>query len=251
VLDLLVLSPHLDDAALSCGGTLAARARRGERIVIATLFAADEPETPPSRLAANLARWWGLAPGTIMRARREEDLAACRILGVGAHHHALPEAPYRSDPETGALLYPRLGQLFPRRPPVEPATAAALDAALAALPAAREVWLPLGVGRHVDHQLLRAAAERRLPAPRRYYEEYPYAAWSRLGVWRLTRPRSAWRHEIVPLAPEEFAARLAAIGCYASQLRALFGGADQLERKLRRHVRRRGGERLWQRREER
>ncbi|MCZ7651281.1 MAG: PIG-L family deacetylase [Thermoanaerobaculia bacterium] len=250
MLDLVVLSPHLDDAALSCGGLLAARARAGERVAVATVFTADEPSVPPSRLAADLARWWGLAPGSVMRARREEDLAACRALGVEALHLDLPEAPYRRDPASGEILYRELARLFPHRRPDEPATAEALDELLAALPPAAEVWAPLGVGRHVDHQLLKRAAEGRFPTALRYYEEYPYAARGLLGVWRATRPRAAWRGDVLPLAEEDLAARCAAIACYASQLAALFGGAHRMERAVRRHVHRRGGERLWRRRKE-
>lgn len=249
MLDLLVLSPHLDDAALSCGGLLAARTRRGERIAVATPFAGDEPAVPPSRLAADLARWWGLAPGKIMGVRREEDHAACRVLGVEPLHLDLLEAPYRRDPRSGEILYRDLARLFPRRPPEEEAAAAALDAALASLPAAAEVWAPLGVGRHVDHQLLRGAAERRFPAALRYFEEYPYAARGLLAVRRATRPPARWRSEVFPLAAEDLAARCAAIACYASQLDALFGGAARVEAAVRRYVRRRGGERLWRRKE--
>ena len=61
-------------------------------------------------------------------------------------------------------------------PPLDAATLAALAEAFAALPAAGRVYLPLGVGGHVDHLATRRAAERVFTAPL-YYEEYPYTAW--------------------------------------------------------------------------
>ncbi|KAB2956573.1 MAG: PIG-L family deacetylase, partial [Thermoanaerobaculia bacterium] len=54
--DLLVLSPHLDDAVLSCGGRIADEVARGRDVLVVTVFTADEPAEPPSRLAADLRR---------------------------------------------------------------------------------------------------------------------------------------------------------------------------------------------------
>lgn len=43
--DLVVLSPHYDDAALSCGGEIARRSAEGERVVVVTICAAPPPGT--------------------------------------------------------------------------------------------------------------------------------------------------------------------------------------------------------------
>lgn len=245
-LDALYLSPHLDDAALSCGGAIARRARRGDRVLVLTVFAGDEPEEPPSPFAANLARWWGLAPGTVMRARRAEDRAAAEVMGAETAHWQELEAPYRRDAE-GRLLYTTLGSLFRTVDPAEEPRIEMLRARFAALPPARQVIAPLGVGGHVDHQLVRRAATACWGEDLAHYEEFPYAAWKRLAVWRATRPRREWRAEIVPLDAEDLATRCRAIARYRSQLEPMFGGEERMERRVRRYARRVGGERLWRR----
>ena len=75
----LALSPHLDDAAFSCGGTLARLAGAGWRVVVATAFTATVPEPSGFALACQLDK--GLAPEVdYMALRRDEDAAAMRAL---------------------------------------------------------------------------------------------------------------------------------------------------------------------------
>lgn len=244
---LIVLSPHLDDAALSCGGRIAQAVAAGRQAVVATFFTHDEPLEPPSALAADLSRWWKLPAGEVMRSRRDEDLEACRRLGAVPLHLDLPEAPYRRDAR-GTILYPTLTSLFG-----EPAlddllwrqrlaeTISALSARYGPDP---EILAPLGVGGHVDHRLVRAAAElacRELAC----YEEFPYVAWKWLALRRaLVRPRQ-WRADTLPLSPELFERRIEAICAYASQVPAMFRSVARLRKQLRRHLRSSGGERIW------
>src|SRR4051794_38941259 len=90
----LALSPHLDDAAFSCGGTLAQLAGAGWRVVMATLLTATVPEPTGFALACQLDK--GLGPEVdYMALRREEDRAAAAHLGVAPVHLALREAPHR------------------------------------------------------------------------------------------------------------------------------------------------------------
>jgi len=247
---LLVLSPHLDDAALSCGGAIARWVREGGQATVVTLFAGDEPGSPRSKLEQDLARWWGLPPGSVVAERRDEDLAATAALGATPLHGPFREAPYRRDGASGEPLFATLASLFAACAPEEPGLACELAAFLAALPAAEAVWAPLGVGGHVDHRRVRTAAEAAYGPRLAYYEEYPYAARGWGAVWRVTRPRRAWYCATVPLAESDVTARWRAIACYRSQVPALFGDAARGERALRRRTARQGGERLWRRREE-
>ena len=70
----LALSPHLDDAVFSCGGTLARLAGAGWRVVVATLFAASVPDPTGFALACQTDK--GLAPDVdYLALRRDEDAA--------------------------------------------------------------------------------------------------------------------------------------------------------------------------------
>lgn len=76
----VVVSPHLDDAAISLGAAIACAARRGAQVEVLTVFAGDPDSDAP-------ARGWDTrggfgTEGEAARARREEDRAAFALLGA-------------------------------------------------------------------------------------------------------------------------------------------------------------------------
>jgi LmbE family N-acetylglucosaminyl deacetylase len=240
----IYLSPHLDDAALSCGGQIAARSRRGERVLVATLAAGDAPgELTP--LAKELHRQWKLDGSCA--ARREEDRRACALLGAEAWHGSIPDAVYRRHPRSGEPLYATLEAVFGPVHGDDPAMAE-WERALRELPPAGEVIVPLGVGGHADHRGVRLAAAAVFGAAPWHYEDFPYAG-KLFAVARTLGPRWRWRSRTWRLSAEDVRARCAAAAAYASQAEMLAGRSRSLDAKIERHVRRVGGERLWQARE--
>ena len=244
---LLVLSPHLDDAALSCGGRIVRAVDAGRRAVVATFFTQDEPLEPPTPFAADLRRWWKLAAGEVMKSRRAEDLEACRRLAAEPRHLDLPEGPYRRG-AGGAILYPDLatlfGELHPDDAPWIDRLVTEIRGLVEGLGGDVELVAPLGVGGHVDHRLLRAAAGR-CALPVAFYEEFPYVAWKWLALRRaLVRP-SDWVSESLPISDSDLERKGAAIAAYVSQVPAMFRTEARLRKQLRRHRRKAGGERVW------
>lgn len=237
----IYLSPHFDDAVLSCGGQIAARTRAGEAVLVVTL-AAGVPEGPLSGLARGLHTGWDRAD--LFATRREEDCRACGLLGAEWLHIPVPDGLYRRHPGTGEPFYPTLRHLFGT---VHPSDTAGHDwmAALQELPPAGRVVAPLGVGGHADHRLVRHAAAAVFGQALWYYEDFPYS--KRLGaVQRLTWPPWRWRSSTIRLAPGDLGARCEASAVYASQIETLAGGSGAFTRKIERYVRRVGGERIWQ-----
>ena len=249
----LYLSPHLDDVALSCGGQIARATRSGVAVDILTIFAGDEPgpsQPTASPLVTRIYDLWQLQAGEVMATRRREDLAACRELAAQARHWELKEAIHRLAPDGNQALYPTLERLFGAIAPQEERLVAALAQRFAALPGGREsarIVAPLGVGGHVDHRIVRAAAERAFGNSLLYYEEFPYVVWKLFALRRAGISGRGWQALPQPLAAGDVAVRIAAIACYASQVTPLFRTPERLERLVRRHVRRARGERLWRR----
>jgi len=251
----LYLAPHLDDVALSCGGQIAQATRAGVAVEILTIFAGDEPG--PSAPVASPFVWqtyalWKLPPGEIMATRRREDGAAGRTLAARTQHWELQEAIHRLDPDSGEALYPSLETLFGAVAPQEEVLVADLARRFAGLPgisATSRIVAPLGVGGHADHRIVRAAAERAFGDLLTYYEEFPYIVWKLFALRRAGIFGRSWDAERQPLSAEDVAARITAIACYASQLPPLFRTPENLERQVRRHVRRARGERLWRHRQ--
>jgi LmbE family N-acetylglucosaminyl deacetylase len=121
----------------------------------------------------------------------------------------------------------------------------------------QKIYLPLGVGNHVDHQLCRDAGIRLLeegrnwvmPGPEyagkvTFYEDFPYAWWQ--GFASLDDlPADALLDlpDDVALTPDyaeisdQLERKIEGITLYESQLDRLFGGTDEMARQVRAHAR--------------
>src|SRR5260221_483070 len=80
---LLIISPHLDDAVLSCGARIAKTVESGGEVVVATCF------TTP----------WEAAPEELQQLydrRKADDGDALKMLGAGIRHLGFTDAPFRN-----------------------------------------------------------------------------------------------------------------------------------------------------------
>jgi LmbE family N-acetylglucosaminyl deacetylase len=231
----IVLSPHLDDAALSCGGLLAGMPAGLPRTVI-TICCGNPvpraPEPPPDAPAKAAGRARNRKGFATPEERRAEDRAAMASVGADCLQLGFADAVYRRSAVTGALIYER-----PRQKWVGPG----VDDA----PYMEELFLilrrlcvnvgrvllisPLGIGHHVDHVITAQVALRLSSRVFRllFYEDFPYVvdlqkgdgvgdpqtAMARLGVEPAAR---LW----LPIDAER-KARL--IEHYVTQVPVLFG----------------------------
>jgi len=244
--DVIYLSPHLDDVALSCGGQVYDLTADGRSVLIVTIAAGDPPATPLSDFAMGLHERWKLAAAATAR-RRAEDVAACQALGADYLHWDLPDCIYRQHPQTGAHLYTSNGALFGMVHEAETAVTYRLAAQMAALPAHGRIVAPLTVGNHVDHQLVRRAAEQCFGDRLLYYEEYPYVRLSGALDCVIPPQSQEWQAEVVSVSAAGMAARVAAIAAFESQVSSFFNGRSDLEAQIRQQIAKIGGERVWKR----
>lgn len=168
----IVLSPHLDDAALSLGGLITALTCF-TRVEVWSLFPGASLRGPYSDLADWLhASSGGLTGSRLAWARKLEDRRACRRLGARARHYPWKDAPYRKRRD-GTFMY---GSTQPGA--VHEEEAALLSAVAGQLKrqvSGDDVILaPLGIGGHVDHLITRLAAESMGAPTLMYYPEVPY-----------------------------------------------------------------------------
>jgi LmbE family N-acetylglucosaminyl deacetylase len=185
---LIVLSPHLDDAALSCGA-LMMHAVQHTSVTAVTLF--TESGGPPYTLSARryLHQMGSRSAQALYQQRRTEDQAALSPFGVKCVHAGLTDALFRRHPCPGtwplrARLLPELAHIYPTyRLHIIAGQIAAADAGTLRdvcdviqrlVSSGPSVLLaPLGVGGHVDHVLVRSAAEGS-GSPVVYYSDVPY-----------------------------------------------------------------------------
>jgi LmbE family N-acetylglucosaminyl deacetylase len=237
---IVYLSPHLDDAVLSCGGAIRRQAAQGEPVLVITLITADvAPGTPLSPFAQRLHREWGSHPQPFSL-RRAEDLAALTLLGARAMHLEYLDAIYRAGSD-GAWMYTEGKLLFGPVRADDPlarenggqlATALALLLESTALPQPpKQIYAPLAVGAHVDHQIVHAAARALLDRgyPVAFYEDYPYARTEGATALALQAAGArAWHMEAQPLEVVDLEAKVSALGYYRSQLPMLFGSGESM-----------------------
>lgn len=224
----IILSPHLDDAALSCGGLIAAATQRGEGVLVVTICSAvPDPRGPFNPLATRLHLDWQLAPDQVVSERLREDAAALAVLGAETRYLAELDCIYRMP-----AAYDSSSALF-GPPAADDQLAERLRVRFAALaaefPQAR-FYAPLAVGRHVDHQITFAAAAD-LPQLS-YYEDFPYvlrdgALTDRLAL--IGQEFAVTTHAIDATLTH----RIDAVDCYASQLANLFGTRDAMPEAVR------------------
>jgi LmbE family N-acetylglucosaminyl deacetylase len=243
----IYLSPHLDDAAFSCGGLIWEQVQSGEAVEIWTLFAGDPPPGSLSPFAEGLHQRWksGEAP---YAERRQEDLAACAVLRASCRHFHRPECIYRQGPVEQTYLYASEEALFGQVHPDEEALLAELSTEIGtSLDPAAQLVCPLGLGNHVDHQLARRAAET-LGGKLLYYADFPYAlsAESILGDLAL----AGWQPQAAPLSPPAMEAWKAAVAAHASQMSTFWSDEAGMHSDLETYARNMGqgkpAVRLWQ-----
>lgn len=225
----VVLSPHIDDAVLSCTGLLSALHGRAPRLVV-TLYCGN-PESPnPGGVPRPGRARRGHAPPSV---RRKEDIAVMRSLDCDWVHLGFQDAIYRRSPTTGRLLY-----LHPRQRWTWPGDDDAghveelflVLRRLCGNMGPRLLFSPMGIGHHVDHRICATTAVRLASRQTRllFYEDFPYVIDKRVGSGEDDDPvtalgrlgLTATRRYVVPTDTRR---QIEALSLYASQIAPLFG----------------------------
>jgi LmbE family N-acetylglucosaminyl deacetylase len=225
------LSPHYDDIALSCGGTAALLTRDHRAPEVIVVFGAEpKGRTTLSDYAAGMHRTWGLDSAEVHVRRQEEERAASIVMGTTFRVLPFHDAIYRgeaylSDDDLFGAVAPTDGWL----------PAAMIEAAGLAGPPDPKVRLyaPLGVGRHVDHQLVCLAAVRlaRDGWDVWFYEDLPYALREGALPDRLATIEIALALVATVDVTSTWNVKMDAIMAYPSQLAAIFSSVGSTGRR--------------------
>lgn len=234
---LVVLSPHLDDAVLSCGA-LMCHARKHMAVTVATFF--TEAGAPPHTFSARcyLRQTGASDAGRLYLSRRAEDQAILDDAAINYFHAGLTEALFRQRARPllnrfpyAARLLPELSHVYPTyrlhivRGRISPHDTGTLRCIIDAidhlsLKSSTLFLAPLAVGNHVDHVLVRRAAE----LSRKhvvYYSDFPYNirhSTDATFVQRGGLTQATWSGNL--------SAKPALIRAYRTQVEALFPGGD-------------------------
>lgn len=225
----LFLAPHYDDVALSCGGTVAALARRGAPPLVVTIFGGEPAVTDLTAFARWQHERWGTGEGDTVATRLDEERAAAVALGCATATLPFLDAIYRGEAYlSDEALFGTVGPADAALPAPIADALLALPALAGADPAAVNVFVPLAIGNHVDHQIVYAVG--RTLAVRgwrvRAYEDFPYAVLGDQTARRLAEVGDAIGTAATRSVAATLAQRVAAIGAYRSQLPVIFRFTD-------------------------
>ncbi len=256
----LFLSPHFDDAVLSCGATIHQLAAAGEQVVVLTVMGGKPESTriPDTPIIRELhARWEeGTDP---VSARLREDEAAITSLGAQAQHLVVwMDCIYRTS-RSGQPLYTTVDSIFADTIPADDPAAKWLPTVILPLVAnSRFLYAPLGAGNHVDHQIVRNWAlelkKQNPPVALKFYEEYPYtednlAVDKALSFFSSHKPIYRLQSETVQVTETDVNAKLDGIACYTSQISSFWDSIETMKTATRNAMIKAGGgspsERYW------
>jgi SAM-dependent methyltransferase len=171
--NIIFVSPHLDDAILSAGGLILELRKFGYQVKVITIFT-DGGSEPYSQEAKNfLLKSGNTNSGLLFRARRQEDFLLMKSLGIKFNHLGFIDAAFRKDGK-GNDVYNVERQFSGRISEEDRYLTMQIENKLRKIIKYQSpIFVPLGIGGHVDHQIVRVVTEK-LPAVKIYWEDYPY-----------------------------------------------------------------------------
>ncbi|WP_375578530.1 PIG-L family deacetylase [Marivirga tractuosa] len=180
----LIISPHLDDAVLSCGASMAQWQEKGADVIVASVFSS----CADSRLELK----------EIYETRKKQDIEALTFLGAKAIHLGFTDAPFRSS----RSYYNFSTILFHHEDEeriLEQSIATEISKIIKEY-TPDSILFPLGVGGHIDHHLVyRSSFKLDYPTEKiQFYEDLPYAlvpGWTEVRLHKMD-----YKHELRPFS---------------------------------------------------
>lgn len=237
----IFISPHLDDAVLSCGGLIWEQVHSGHPVEIWTINAGFPPPGPDSELITRVhAMWRTGTPRETVELRRIEDKNAASRLGASIRHFNQVDCIYRRT-DNGELMY--TSDVFDPIHPFEASIVEHLAQQLSEeLNGADRIVSPLALGGHVDHIITRKALDL-LGRPLWYYADIPYLFTHQE---ELPPAVKAMRANLFGISDPGLSAWQAGIAAYESQISSLFADLQDMRDQIRDYRASGNGLTLWE-----
>lgn len=243
VVHYIFVSPHLDDAILSCGGIIHSLNSAGHIIEIWTIFAGLPENKMFTDFAKSLHHRWNLTNQNPIKYRREEDKNACKILGAKYKYFNFFDCIYRLK-EDGLPLVTREEDLF------QDVTGNQLllvkeiaNSIYKKLPGNAILISPLAIGNHVDHQIVKMALMSKSHSKLRFYADYPYVVKEASTIDPTIK--GDLQVEELFLMNIDLEKWKLAVSAYQSQISTFWNGNHEMFQKIDDYVSSGGGKYLW------
>jgi len=207
----------MDDAILDVCDHAGLWKQQGHRVEVVNVFTrfGNGLVTKGIKTHAGKELW---SPLFLEKRRKSEDKQGMRLLGVEFQHLEFTDGGFRV--QRGEPIYPSSKQLFSGEVSYKDNKIThELRKVFLRFRTAQRVVVPLGVGGHADHVLVRDAAEKTVPKNiLGYYADYPYA--QKIASWKIQQVLKAIGRRIHVLPMSTTKKKILTV--YASQIPLLF-----------------------------
>ncbi len=212
MMKILYVSPHYDDAIISCGGKIYSDSIGNNGVSIVTIFSAVKG--PFSEYAKKLHAYWNL--NNPFLDRKIENINACKELKVKNIMLDFEDAIYRIS--NGNHLYPNDGDIFRKINSLDEELEINIINRIKELSTKETIlYFPLGVGNHVDHVI---AYKCGLKMKQDGYKVKFYPDFSYNGT--LPKECKKMKKISLKLNEKQIDAKCKAVSKYTSQVKMLF-----------------------------
>jgi len=226
--------------ALSCGGTVHKLSQAGKKVLVLTVFSSPS-DLPLSNFAKILHKEMGAVEG-LTAIRQAEDKKAMDILGCKSHYLPFKDCIYRGlrihqDTDTQwfyTCFEELLGDIHLNDLSLIEEIANYLSTYWVGSNQP-EIYAPLGVGNHVDHQLVHCVANllKQRGSRVKFYADYPYCdpdfSWNRdkinpvpLSQALAQSAKRVSRYHQEQISENNLRARIRGVAAYGSQTPFIF-----------------------------
>ena len=208
----LIISPHLDDAVLSCSDHILSWKKEGYDITVVTMFSdfgKDKTSTNPFLCGYK-------SSSAFKMQRKQEDVRAMKLIKTKYKHLDFTDAGFRKSGKN--LIYNALELFSGSVSKKDTSLLTQVSKELEKFKDFDSVVSPLGIGRHVDHLITRSIAEKLFANKVNYYVDFPYARnphnWSLKDFWNLV----VMDKSVIKMSKM----KRNVLNCYDSQIKALY-----------------------------
>lgn len=221
----LIISPHLDDAVLSCGDLIHKLHNEDNIIDVVTVFSRDAKflSSAAIRFHSNC-----FLPNTPMKHRKQEDKKAHKLLHCGSMYLNLLECLYRKN--NNEFLYPDLDNIYHLEDNDKYIIKCVEKKLLKIINNYDIVLAPMGLGGHADHLVCNKAINNirsQINGELYFYEEVAYVCY-----YYREYDKSNWgdgfNYKLIELSEEDYISKINAILLYRSQLNILWNNYEQM-----------------------
>lgn len=227
---LVFISPHLDDAILSCGEYIKKMTDLGNEVNVITVFSGCPNKEEFSGIAKAFHKLCNLADNA-MDIRKLEDIRAIKKLNCSYEHLDEYECLYRVG-DNGEFLINEKKDILSDQTLMDKKTIESLTNTIGEKIfdiRFDEIYVPLSVGNHTDHILIRKVLENIL-IPNYidklyYYQDTPYIFYDKFPVEEKTK---GLKNVVVEINEKEWQSKIEAINEYDSQLKMLWPNENDM-----------------------